>query len=63
MPVVEIASWPASDAYLADPKVLLPGIEYLKKVDGCIRYLRRLTGMIHSFIYLGRYLQFFFRSC
>ncbi|KAF4617764.1 hypothetical protein D9613_006147 [Agrocybe pediades] len=36
MPVIEIASWTASDAYLADPKVLQPGIDYLKNVDGCI---------------------------
>ncbi|KAF8885684.1 hypothetical protein CPB84DRAFT_1733897 [Gymnopilus junonius] len=35
MPVIEIASWVPSKAYLADPTILKPALDFLKTVDGC----------------------------
>ncbi|PPQ83568.1 hypothetical protein CVT26_003974 [Gymnopilus dilepis] len=35
MPVVEIAWWTASDAFVADKSLITPGLDFLKKVEGC----------------------------
>ena len=39
MPVVEIAWWTASDAFVADKSLITPGLDFLKKVEGCNAYV------------------------
>ncbi|PPQ95303.1 hypothetical protein CVT25_001034 [Psilocybe cyanescens] len=36
MPIVEITSWEATNAYIADPSIFKPVVEGITKSDGCI---------------------------
>lgn len=48
MPVLEIALFPGSESYLADPTILDPALDFLTRVEGWIRYEFIACGSIYS---------------
>jgi len=40
MPVIEITTIALSEAFLADPSILTPALNFLVKVDGCLGYVK-----------------------
>ena len=40
MPIIEIASFAVSEAFLADPSIVTPALDFLIGVDGCLGYVK-----------------------
>ena len=51
MPVVEIASFVASEALLADHDLLKDALEHVSKTDGFLRYVKSRPFVCHTEVY------------